>query len=154
VRFLNEMDEKARSKVPSPVSLVTDLGEKKADSNLNDFLNQYWIPQAYLLMNVDCDAAEVAGVTEDDIPDAQEVRTYARIAENSLFSPILYIEGSGEYIDSELVREASEQLEYTHLRYGGGIKNYEQVEEMLDAGADSVVVGTSFENGRNPFNPE
>lgn len=60
--------------------------------------------------------------------------------------PIFYLEYSGMYGDTEIVRAAKDTLETTQLFYGGGISNAEKAKEMA-ALADTVVVGNAiYEN--------
>jgi phosphoglycerol geranylgeranyltransferase len=150
--FFEAVDDKYQ-RIPDSVPF-SGYGERKIDSKIDNELEENLVPQSYVVQNPDCDAADEAGVTEDDILDRDQMKARARYAEHLLGAPIFYIEYSGEYGDTDVVEAAANVLKNTHLRYGGGIENTDQVEEMLEAGADSVVVGTSFEDGMNPFNPD
>lgn len=152
--FFEEAEQKFYDKIPFPIpeNRITD---RVAEKFVDYIVSTKYFPQGFVVMNPECDAAEKSGVRPEDVPGKAEIRKYAEIAEGMSTMPIFYIEYSGEYGDPEIVREAADVLEDTHLRYGGGIESYEQVREMLEAGADSVVVGTSLEDdGVNPFNPD
>lgn len=58
--------------------------------------------------------------------------------------PIFYIEYSGTYGGPRDVTAAVKYLNETVLLYGGGIKRRARTEEILNAGADAVVVGDCF----------
>lgn len=151
MEFFEAVNDKYQ-RIPDSIPF-SKTAERKIDNKIDVELKDNLIPQAYVVQNPYCDAADEAGVTENDIWDRDQMKAGARYVEHLMNVPIFYIEYSGEYGDPEIVKAAANILEDTHLRYGGGIKTYDQVEEMLEAGADSVVVGTSFENGNNPFNP-
>jgi phosphoglycerol geranylgeranyltransferase len=68
-------------------------------------------------------------------------------AERRLGSEILYVEYSGTYGGSEgqdVVAAVDEATNWSRLWYGGGIDSRESAEEMIDAGADAVIVGDAF----------
>lgn len=94
--------------------------------------------QGYCILNKDCKAGRLTKakteLTEEDII------AYARMAEKMLHLPIFYMEYSGMYGDSQMVREVRNVLEKTTLFYGGGIENLEQAKEMAMY-ADVIVVG-------------
>lgn len=143
--FLVETDEK----------LQTEAWEMAGTDEWRDIygqlvgqLKQKIIPQGYIIMNPDCDAAKKAGVTEENIPEEEELRAYAMNGEIQFNFPIIYIEGSGKYLGPEPVKEASTVLQDAHLRYGGGIDGEEKLDVILEAGADSVVIGTALEEGK------
>lgn len=153
LEFLDEAEQKVKEKFPDflPENRFTD---GLADTAVDYLVNTKYFPQAFVIMNPDCDAAEKAGVNASDIPDKETIGNYASMIDEKSTVPILYIEYSGEYGNPEIVEAASQRLNDTHLRYGGGIETHDQIDEMLEAGADSVVVGTSIEDGLNPFNPD
>ena len=96
------------------------------------------VTEGYCILNPDCTAAKVTGVKT--IPDEEDVRAYARMAEHLFSLPIFYLEYSGTYGDPQIVRSAKELLNRTRLFYGGGIRSVGQAKEMA-AIADTVVVG-------------
>ncbi|MET3659257.1 heptaprenylglyceryl phosphate synthase [Sporosarcina psychrophila] len=95
-------------------------------------------PEGYCIMNPDCKAAKLTGVTE--VPDEEDVVAYARMAEHLFKLPIFYLEYSGMYGDPKIVEAASRVLEKTHLFYGGGIRNGEDAKKMAEI-ADTIIVG-------------
>jgi putative glycerol-1-phosphate prenyltransferase len=96
------------------------------------------LAEGYCIMNPDCKAAELTGVTE--IPDEDDVIAYARMAEHLFKLPIFYLEYSGMYGNPKIVEAASRVLEKTRLIYGGGIKNAVDAKEMAEI-ADTIIVG-------------
>ena len=103
--------------------------------------------EGYCILNEDCKAAKLSNA--DTKLTLEDVVAYADMAEKMFSLPIFYVEYSGTYGDSELVREVSKRLENTVLFYGGGIVNAEQAKEMAQH-ADVIVVGNviydDFEN--------
>ena len=79
------------------------------------------LTEGYCIMNPDCKAAQLTGVTE--VPDEEDVIAYARMAEHLFKLPVFYMEYSGMYGNPKIVVAASRVLENTRLIYGGGIKN-------------------------------
>lgn len=73
----------------------------------------------------------------------EDVCAYAYMAEHVFHLPIFYMEYSGTYGDPTFVKEVKQELQNTLLFYGGGIKTYEQAEEMSQY-ADIIVVGNSL----------
>lgn len=96
------------------------------------------IPEGYCIVNPACKAAKLTGVNE--VPDAEDVVAYARMAEHLFKLPVFYIEYSGQFGDPEIVKAAADIVENTQLFYGGGILNAEQAKTMGEI-ADTIVVG-------------
>ncbi len=94
--------------------------------------------EGYCILNGDCKAAKLTQANTD--LDVEDVKAYARMAENMFKLPIFYLEYSGTYGDVKMVKEAKSCLETTKLFYGGGIRTAEQAKEMAQY-ADAVVVG-------------
>lgn len=78
--------------------------------------------------------------TNCDMPDEQDVITYAYMAERIFHLPIFYLEYSGVYGEPRLVEQVNRELEETLLFYGGGIETADQAREMKKH-ADVIVVG-------------
>lgn len=99
------------------------------------------IAEGYCVLNPDC---KVAKLTKADTHlDTDDVRAYARMAEQFFKLPIFYMEYSGMYGDVEKVRAAKSVLTTTRLFYGGGITTLAEAQEMK-AVADTIVVGNSI----------
>ncbi|MFP9062123.1 phosphoglycerol geranylgeranyltransferase [Natrialbaceae archaeon A-chndr2] len=94
--------------------------------------------EAYIVMNPE---ADVATLTEADCDlGADDVASYATIAEKMFGQEIVYVEYSGTYGDPQIVEAASGALEDSTLFYGGGIHDYESAYTMAEH-ADVIVVG-------------
>lgn len=96
------------------------------------------IPEGYCIMNPDCKAAQLTGVS--GLPDEEDVIAYARMAEHLFKLPIFYLEYSGTYGKTEIVEAAKRVLETTRLFYGGGITTAEEAKQMAEI-ADTIIVG-------------
>ncbi|SFB15259.1 putative glycerol-1-phosphate prenyltransferase [Lentibacillus halodurans] len=95
------------------------------------------IVEGYCILN---EEAKAFKQTKCSMPDDDDVVAYAYMAEHIFQLPIFYMEYSGTYGHTELVRQVKEQLHNTKLVYGGGIENNFQAREMKEH-ADTVVVG-------------
>jgi len=96
------------------------------------------VPEAYLILNPNCSAARLTGA--DTALNAASAAAYAAYAGQLLRLPLLYVEYSGTYGDSNLLRVIKSNAGPAHLIYGGGITNAQQAAEMA-AIADTIVVG-------------
>ena len=96
--------------------------------------------EGYCILNED---AKAFTHTNSYLPDKDDVKAYAYMAEHVFHLPIFYVEYSGTYGDPELVKEVKNELDKTLLFYGGGIENPEQVKEMKEY-ADVIIVGNSI----------
>ena len=94
--------------------------------------------EGYCILNSECKVAQLTKA--DTALDADDVAAYAMMAEKMFHLPIFYVEYSGKYGESSVVRAAKESLEHTVLFYGGGITSVAQAKEMAQF-ADVVVVG-------------
>ncbi|MGD6817944.1 heptaprenylglyceryl phosphate synthase [Metabacillus sp. 84] len=94
--------------------------------------------EGYCILNPACKAAEVADA--DASIGLEDVKAYARMAENMFHLPVFYMEYSGAYGDPEWVREVRSVLGTTKLFYGGGITTPEKASEMAQF-ADTIIVG-------------
>lgn len=94
--------------------------------------------EGYCILNSECKAAALTDAnTELSIED---VKAYARVAENMYHLPIFYLEYSGKLGDITVVEQTKKVLNHTKLFYGGGISTPEQAKEFAQF-ADVVVVG-------------
>lgn len=154
LNFFRKLNDEAHEMVPGMMpDLLSRYADSWVDRRIDKQLRENLVTQGFIILNPECTAAETCGVNEEDMWGEEEVKAAARAVEHFYEFDILYLEYSGELGDTETVEAASQALEDTHLRYGGGIENYSQVRQYLDAGADSVVAGTSFEEGKDPFDP-
>lgn len=116
----------------------------KVDKNIN------WdvvVPEAYIILNPKCAAAKLTKakpITKEDVVAS------AVCAERYFNFPIIYIEYSGMYGDSEIVKAVKQALTKAHLIYGGGINTKEKAQEMSQW-ATIVVGNTIYENGTGSF---
>jgi phosphoglycerol geranylgeranyltransferase len=111
------------------------------------YLMQTAVFEAYIIMNTDSAAAREANVTEDDRLSPQEAHERALAAEYHLDSEIVYLEYSGTFGGDEavaLLEAIDDATSWSRVWYGGGLDDRERTAQILDAGADAVVVGDSF----------
>ncbi|MCM3163665.1 heptaprenylglyceryl phosphate synthase [Metabacillus litoralis] len=101
------------------------------------------IVEGYCILNQDCKAAALTDAnTELSIED---VKAYARVAENLFHLPIFYLEYSGMLGDLAVVEATKKVLSNTKLFYGGGITSPEEAENFAKY-ADVVIVGNVIYN--------
>lgn len=94
--------------------------------------------EGYVIFNGESEAAKRTGAI---IPgELEEVKALARLADQMLKLPIVYVEYSGKYGDPEWVKAVKSVISESHLFYGGGIRSAEQAAEM-GQWADTVIVG-------------
>ena len=85
--------------------------------------------------------ASVAELTEANTEQtADDVASFAAVAERMFGQEIIYIEYSGTFGDPEKVAAARDALQESTLFYGGGIGDYDAAYEM-GRHADTIVVG-------------
>lgn len=96
--------------------------------------------EGYVILNEESKAYQK---TDCIMPNADDVATYAIMAEQMFNLPIFYVEYSGTYGDPDVVKKASSELDETVLIYGGGIETEEQARKMATY-ADIIVVGNSI----------
>ncbi|MGM0604637.1 MAG: phosphoglycerol geranylgeranyltransferase [Halobacteriota archaeon] len=94
--------------------------------------------EAYIVMNPDASVAEYTDADCDQ--SADDVASYARVAEKLFGQEIVYVEYSGMFGDTEIVSAAHDALDDATLFYGGGIRDYDAAYEM-GRHADAIVVG-------------
>jgi phosphoglycerol geranylgeranyltransferase len=94
--------------------------------------------EAYIVLNPESAVAEYTDADCDQ--SAEDVASFARVAEKMFGQRIVYIEYSGTFGDTEKVSAAQEALDDATLFYGGGIHDYETAYEMGQH-SDAIVVG-------------
>lgn len=112
--------------------------QHQAVKEYGDIMNwEEMLVEGYCILNENAKAFQH---TNSSLPSKEDVIAYARMAEHMYQLPIFYLEYSGVYGDTELVKEVKDTLEKTCLFYGGGITTAGQAEEMTQH-ADVIVVG-------------
>jgi phosphoglycerol geranylgeranyltransferase len=94
--------------------------------------------EAYIVLNPDSSVAEYTEADTDQT--AEDVASFARVAEKMFGQEIVYVEYSGTYGDTEKVAAAHDALDDATLFYGGGIHDYDSAYGMAKH-SDAVVVG-------------
>jgi len=148
VEFFAEAAAKPERAVGSSVPLLGDVVESKARDAVASLARDV-VGEGYVVQNLDSKAATESGVTRTFSTD--EVAGAALATESFYGFPIFYVEYSGTYGGPDDVEAAAQYLEETTLLYGGGITSREQSDEILDAGADAVVVGDCFHDDPEQF---
>jgi phosphoglycerol geranylgeranyltransferase len=96
------------------------------------------IPEGYIVLNPESAVAKLTKAVTN--LTFEEVKAYAEYAEKYLCLPIIYVEYSGTYGNSKLVKDLSELISEASLLYGGGIDTKERATEMKSY-ADVIIVG-------------
>lgn len=94
--------------------------------------------EGYVVLNPDCKVAKLTQA--DTMIDDEDIEAYAQMINDMYQLPVMYIEYSGVYGETNLVKAAADMLTETQLFYGGGISNYEEAEIMASI-ADTIIVG-------------
>ncbi len=103
--------------------------------------------EAYIIMNTDSAAAREGNVTEDDLLTPQQAKERALAAQHHLDSEVIYLEYSGTFGGdeaAEILNAIDDGVSWSQIWYGGGLDDRENAKQVLDAGADAVVVGDVF----------
>ncbi|EMA41808.1 geranylgeranylglyceryl/heptaprenylglyceryl phosphate synthase [Halobiforma nitratireducens] len=148
VDLFTEVGRKPEETLGTSVPLVGDLIASKgrdAVSALTDKL----LGEGYVVQHLESAAAKRASVETAYTPE--QVAGAALATESFYGFPIFYIEYSGTYGGPEDVEAATPYLEETTLLYGGGIDSREKATEILEAGADAIVVGDCFHDDPDRF---
>lgn len=148
VEFFAEVGRKPGETFGAGLPLVGDLIASKGRETVAE-LSEQTVGEGYVIQNLDSKAASVSGVEATYTP--AEVAGAALATESFYDFPVFYIEYSGVYGGPEDVEAAAGYLDETVLLYGGGIESRRQTEEILDAGADAVVVGDCFHDDPEKF---
>jgi phosphoglycerol geranylgeranyltransferase len=133
-----------REKLPGPLYRLA--GDRLVDV-ATSWLLEAAVFEAYIVQNPDSAAARRSGVDESDVLSPAVARERAMVADRHLDSEVVYVEYSGTYGGDEaadVLRAVADSVHGARVWYGGGIDDREKTVEMLDAGADTVVVGDCF----------
>jgi phosphoglycerol geranylgeranyltransferase len=148
VAFFTEVGRKPEETFGTGLPVVGGLIASMGREAVAD-LSAQTVGEGYVIQNPDSKAADVSQVEATYTPE--EVAGAALATESFYDFPVFYIEYSGTYGGPEDVEAAANYLDETVLLYGGGIESQEQTEEILDAGADAVVVGDCFHDDPEKF---
>ena len=148
VEFFAEVGKKPDEAFGASLPVVGEFIASKGRETVAE-LSENVLAEGYVIQNLDSKAATVSGVEATYTPE--EVAGAALATESFYDLPVFYIEYSGTYGGPEDVAAAANYLDETVLLYGGGIESREQTEEILDAGADAVVVGDCFHDDSERF---
>ncbi|NLV08575.1 heptaprenylglyceryl phosphate synthase [Halomicrobium mukohataei] len=107
------------------------------------------VGEGYVIQNLESKAAAVSGV--ETTYSTEQIAGAALATEAFYGFPIFYLEYSGTYGGPEEVKAAATHLEDATLVYGGGIDSGRRAREILDAGADAVVVGDCLHEDPEQF---
>ncbi|ACV46430.1 MULTISPECIES: heptaprenylglyceryl phosphate synthase [Halomicrobium] len=107
------------------------------------------VGEGYVIQNIESKAATVSGV--ETAYTTEQVAGAALATEAFYGFPIFYLEYSGTYGGPEEVEAAASHLDDATLVYGGGINSRRRAREILDAGADAIIVGDCFHEDPEQF---
>ncbi|NGM71006.1 heptaprenylglyceryl phosphate synthase [Natronolimnobius sp. AArcel1] len=144
----SELASKPSSLLGTNLPIVGNVIESKGETVLENVTEKI-VGEGYVIQNVDSAAATTSGVTEP--LTTEEVAGAALATETFYDFPIFYVEYSGTYGGSEDVTAAANHLDETVLLYGGGIDSAAKTEEIINAGADAIVVGDCFHDDPDSF---
>lgn len=130
--------------LPLVGDLITSRG-RDAIATISDKI----MGEGYVVQNLASKAADESGV--ETLYTPEQVAGAALATESFYGFPIFYIEYSGTYGGPEDVNAAAKYLNDTVLFYGGGIESQQQTQEILNAGADAVVVGDCFHDDPDQY---
>ncbi len=106
------------------------------------------IAEGYIVLNPESAVAKLTkSVTNLTV---EEVKAYAEYAEKYLRLPIIYVEYSGTYGNSDIIKDLSESISKASLFYGGGIDTKERAIEMKSY-ADVIIVGNVVYTNEEEF---
>ncbi|APW96307.1 geranylgeranylglyceryl/heptaprenylglyceryl phosphate synthase [Halobiforma lacisalsi AJ5] len=148
VDLFTEVGRKPEEVLGTNVPLVGDLIASKGREAVAELAADL-IGEGYVVQHLESAAAERARVETTYTPD--QVAGAALATESFYGFPVFYVEYSGTYGGPADVAAAAPYLEETTLLYGGGIDSREKATEILEAGADAIVVGDCFHDDPETF---
>jgi len=112
------------------------------------------IPTGYLLIDGGKETAvQRVSQTKPIEKDNIELAYKTAKAGEFLGKKLIYLEagsGANQHVSTEMIRYVAQNIEIP-LIVGGGIRSMKMIQEVYEAGADLVVIGTAFENNNNLF---
>ena len=113
------------------------------------------IPTAYLLIDGGKETT-VQKVSQTQPIEQNNIELAYKTAKAGeyLGNKLIYLEagsGANQHVSLEMIRFISQNISIP-LIIGGGIRSMKTIQEVYNAGADLVVIGTAFENDNNFFN--
>jgi phosphoglycerol geranylgeranyltransferase len=148
VDLFTEVGQKPDELLGSSVPLVGNLIASKGVEVVAELADKL-VGEGYVVQHLESTAAAVSGVDATYTPE--EVAGAALATESFYGFPIFYVEYSGTYGGTNDVEAAARYLDETMLFYGGGIDSAEKSAEVLEAGADAIVVGDCFHDDPETF---
>ncbi len=112
------------------------------------------IPTGYLLIDGGKETA-VQRVSQTQPIENNNIELAYKTAKAGEFlgKKLIYLEagsGANQHVSLEMIRFVSQNI-HIPLIVGGGIRSMKTIQEVYEAGADLVVIGTAFENDSNFF---
>ena len=112
------------------------------------------IPTGYLLIDGGKETA-VQRVSQTQPIEHENIELAYKTAKAGEFlgKKLIYLEagsGANQHVSTEMIRYVAQNIEIP-LIVGGGIRSMKMIQEVYEAGADLVVIGTAFENDSNLF---
>ena len=112
------------------------------------------IPTGYLLIDGGKETA-VQRVSQTQPIENNNIELAYKTAKAGEFlgKKLIYLEagsGANQHVSLEMIRFVSQNIKIP-LIVGGGIRSMKTIQEVYEAGADLVVIGTAFENDSNFF---
>lgn len=148
LELFTELAGRPEEVVGADLPLVGDLVRSQGREVVAQVASKI-VGEGYVIQHLDSKAARVSGV--EDAYSTDQVAGAALATETFYGFPVFYVEYSGRYGGPADVEAAARYLEETTLLYGGGISTAEQTREILNAGADAVVVGDCFHDDPERF---
>jgi len=94
--------------------------------------------EGYVILNRDSAVAKLTASNSELL--LEDLLAYARMNDQMLKLPILYLEYSGKYGQVDWLKEVRAIVLHSQIFYGGGIKSREMAVEMAEY-ADTIIVG-------------
>ncbi|QRV15754.1 heptaprenylglyceryl phosphate synthase [Haloterrigena salifodinae] len=148
VDLFTEVGSKPEALLGASLPVVGDLISSKGADAVADLATNV-VGEGYVIQHLESTAAATSGVEATYSPE--QVAGAALATETFYGFPIFYIEYSGTYGGPADVEAAARYLEETALFYGGGIDSRAKATEILEAGADAIVVGDCFHDDPETF---